>query len=83
MHATEHQVESDIRCGLVPEDAECLFRPEDLSGRDVPAEAAGAAKPLRFGEKVLTALQRAFSTFAIFNVGIRSLGRALRASNGG
>src|SRR5262249_26340653 len=55
------------------ENAESLFRPEDLSGRDVPAEAAGAAQPLRFGQEGLAALQRGLCLLAIFDVGVGAI----------
>ena len=57
VHSIEHHFDGDIRRGLVPEDPEGLFRPEDLPAGHVPAEAARVAELLRLGEIRLAALQ--------------------------
>ena len=57
MHSIEHHFDGDIRRGLVAEDSEGLFRPEDLPAGNVPAEAAGAAELLCLGEISLAAPQ--------------------------
>ena len=57
MHPIEHHFDGDIRRGLIAEDSEGLFRPEDLPPGHVPAEAAGVAELLCLCEISLAALQ--------------------------
>src|SRR5580698_9189330 len=53
---------------LAIEDAEGFIGPIDLSARNVPAETAGAAEPLRLRQVSLTSAQSYFSTLAFFSL---------------
>src|SRR5580704_1889441 len=50
MHALDHKVNRRLELWVIFENSEAFLRPEDLSARDIPAEAARVAQLLRLGE---------------------------------
>src|SRR5260370_10714684 len=55
MNPPERKFHGRLRRSVVLEDSKCFLRPEDLAGRNLPAEAPRTAEPLSFGQVRLAA----------------------------
>ena len=72
MGTLNDHVDGDRRSLVVSKDPESLIRPNDFAGGDAPAEAAGAAQSLRFGQIGLAVSQVLLSSLAWLDVDIRT-----------
>ena len=69
--AIEHHLDGGLARGVVPKNLVALVGPKNLAARHVPAEAAGVAQVLCFGEEgFLHSPQRGFSPLALGDIGI-------------
>src|SRR6266850_3023218 len=84
MTPLENKCHTRFRRWVVLEDSKCFLRPEDLSGRNPPAEAASVADALRFSQKCLAGPELLFRPLALGNflfqllVGNQKLAGSLR-----
>src|SRR5260221_11430284 len=67
MTPLENKCHTRFRRWVVLEDSKCFLRPEDLSGRNPPAEAASVADALRFSQKCLAGPELLFRPLAVGN----------------
>src|SRR5258708_33323239 len=68
MNALNDRIERDGRCLVVAKYSKSLLRPDNFPGDDTPAEAAGVAQSLCFGQIVSTLPQGVFSLLALGDV---------------
>src|SRR5271167_4229459 len=57
MSPLEHELHPRLINSVAFEDAKGFLRPVEVPARNIPAETAGVAQPLRFGQKGFGALQ--------------------------
>src|SRR5580704_697123 len=72
VHARENKCQRRRGAGVAAEDLECLFRPEDLSAGNIPAETSGVTEALGLSEVGFASPNRRGGQFALRDVDDRS-----------
>src|SRR5882724_4702723 len=68
MNSLKDQLYSRLRLSIEFKDPKGLFRPEDFSARNTPAETSGMAESLRFGEERSTSPQFVSQMFLLSHI---------------